>query len=34
VPFDDLAPAGLAVSGDREAALAFVDCFHLPEKIY
>jgi DNA-binding HxlR family transcriptional regulator len=33
-PFDDLASAGLAVTGDREAALAFVDCFHLPEKIY
>jgi DNA-binding HxlR family transcriptional regulator len=34
VPFDDLAPAGLLVSGDREAALGYVDCFHLPEKIY
>jgi DNA-binding HxlR family transcriptional regulator len=34
VPFDDLAPAGLVVTGDRDAALAYVDCFHLPEKIY
>lgn len=34
VPFDDLAPAGLRVTGDRDAALRYVDCFHLPEKIY
>jgi DNA-binding HxlR family transcriptional regulator len=34
VPFDDLAPAGLLVTGDRAAALAYVDCFHLPEKFY
>jgi DNA-binding HxlR family transcriptional regulator len=34
VPFDELAPAGLAVTGDRKAALCYVDCFHLPEKIY
>jgi DNA-binding HxlR family transcriptional regulator len=34
VPFDELAAAGLNVSGDREAALRYVDCFHLPEKIY
>ena len=33
VPFDELAPAGLSFTGDREAALAFVDCFHLPAKI-
>ncbi|MFA7603076.1 MAG: helix-turn-helix domain-containing protein [Novosphingobium sp.] len=33
VPFDDLAPAGLRVTGDRDAALRYVDCFHLPEKI-
>jgi hypothetical protein len=34
LPFDELAPAGLRVTGDREAALRYVDCFHLPEKIY
>jgi DNA-binding HxlR family transcriptional regulator len=34
VPLDELAPTGLEVSGDREAALAYIDCFHLPEKIY
>jgi DNA-binding HxlR family transcriptional regulator len=32
VPFADLAPAGLALAGSEAAALAFVDCFHLPEK--
>ena len=34
VPFDDLVPMGLVVSGDREAALRYIDCFHLPAKIY
>ena len=34
IPFGDLAPAGLVVSGDREAALRYVDCFHLPEKAH
>jgi DNA-binding HxlR family transcriptional regulator len=34
VPFDDLATAGLDVTGNRDAALAYVGCFHLPEKIY
>jgi DNA-binding HxlR family transcriptional regulator len=33
VPFDDLAPMGLSVTGDRNAAIRFVDLFHLPEKI-
>jgi DNA-binding HxlR family transcriptional regulator len=33
VPFDDLTSAGLTVTGDREAALRYADCFHLPEKI-
>lgn len=33
VPFEELAPAGLTVAGDRDAALRYVDCFHLPEKI-
>jgi DNA-binding HxlR family transcriptional regulator len=33
VPFDDLSGAGLIVTGDREAALRYVDCFHLPDKI-
>lgn len=34
VPFDELASAGLMVTGSREAALAYVDFFHLPDKIY
>ena len=34
VPFEELAPAGLKVTGDREKALRYVDCFHLPEKVY
>jgi DNA-binding HxlR family transcriptional regulator len=34
VPFDELAAAGLVVEGDRAAALRYVDCFHLPDKIY
>jgi DNA-binding HxlR family transcriptional regulator len=34
VSFDELAAAGLAVIGDREAALGYADCFGLPEKIY
>jgi DNA-binding HxlR family transcriptional regulator len=34
VPFDDLAAAGLTVTGDREAAMRYVECFHLPDKIY
>jgi DNA-binding HxlR family transcriptional regulator len=34
LPFDELAQAGLSVTGDRDAALRYVDCFHLPEKIY
>jgi DNA-binding HxlR family transcriptional regulator len=34
VAFDDLAGAGLIVTGDRAAALRYVDCFHLPEKIF
>jgi hypothetical protein len=33
VPFEDLAAAELKVTG-REAALAYVDFFHLPAKIY
>ena len=33
VPFDELAAAGLKVDGDRQAALGFVDLFHLPAKI-
>ncbi|MGE3692491.1 MAG: winged helix-turn-helix transcriptional regulator [Novosphingobium sp.] len=33
VPFADLAPAGLTVSGDLEAARRFVDLFHLPPKV-
>ena len=33
VAFADLAPAGLEVSGDQAQALAFVDLFHLPEKL-
>jgi DNA-binding HxlR family transcriptional regulator len=34
VPFEELAGAGLVFTGNRDAALAYVDCFHLPEKIY
>jgi DNA-binding HxlR family transcriptional regulator len=33
VPLEELAAAGLRLTGDREAALRFIDCFHLPEKI-
>jgi DNA-binding HxlR family transcriptional regulator len=33
-PFAELAPMGLEFSGDSTAALAFIDCFHLPEKVY
>jgi DNA-binding HxlR family transcriptional regulator len=33
VPLDDLAEAGLVFTGDREAALRYIDCFHLPAKI-
>ncbi len=33
VPFGDLAGAGLGITGNRAAALRYVDCFHLPEKI-
>jgi DNA-binding HxlR family transcriptional regulator len=33
VPFAELAGAGLIVEGDRNAALRYADCFHLPEKI-
>ena len=33
VAFGDLAAAGLSVTGDRTAAIRFVDLFHLPEKI-
>jgi DNA-binding HxlR family transcriptional regulator len=33
VPLDDLAGMGLEVSGDREAAARYIDCFHLPAKI-
>ena len=29
----DLAPAGLTLTGDEAAALAFIACFHLPPKI-
>lgn len=31
--FADLAPAGFILHGDAAAALRFIDCFHLPEKI-
>lgn len=34
VSFDELAGAGLVFTGDRDAALGYIDCFHLPEKIY
>ena len=34
VSFEDLAGMGLVVTGDRDAALGYIDCFHLPEKIY
>jgi DNA-binding HxlR family transcriptional regulator len=34
VAFDDLAADGLTVTGDRDAAVRYVDCFLLPEKIY
>jgi DNA-binding HxlR family transcriptional regulator len=33
LPFADAAPLGVDVAGDRAAALRFIDCFHLPEKI-
>ena len=32
-PFEALAEAGFAFTGDREAASRFIDCFNLPEKI-
>ncbi|MBV1688078.1 helix-turn-helix transcriptional regulator [Novosphingobium sp. G106] len=34
VSFEELAVAGLIFTGNRDAALAYIDCFHLPEKIY
>lgn len=33
VALAELAPAGLVVTGDADTALAFIDLFHLPEKI-
>lgn len=33
LPFEDLAGLGLSVTGDRAAAIRFIDLFHLPEKI-
>lgn len=33
LPFEELAPVGLSVTGDRRAAERFIDLFHLPEKI-
>jgi len=33
VPSEDLAEAGLVLSGNREAARRFVDLFHLPPKV-
>jgi DNA-binding HxlR family transcriptional regulator len=33
LPFEEVAPLGLSVTGDREAAMRFIDLFHLPEKI-
>lgn len=33
LPFEELAPMGLTITGDRAAALRFIDLFHLPEKI-
>lgn len=33
LPFEELAPAGLAVTGDQRAVQRFIDLFHLPEKI-
>lgn len=34
VSFAELAGAGLVFTGNRDAALGYIDCFHLPEKIY
>ncbi|HEX8058998.1 MAG TPA: helix-turn-helix domain-containing protein [Novosphingobium sp.] len=34
VSFEELAGAGLVFTGSRDAALGYIDCFHLPEKIY
>lgn len=31
-PLEDLAPMGLVVTGDRDAAQRFFDCFQLPER--
>jgi DNA-binding HxlR family transcriptional regulator len=33
VPIEGLAEAGLVFTGDHEAALRYIDCFHLPAKI-
>ena len=33
IPFDELAQMGLVVTGDRQAAMRFIDLFHLPEKV-